>query len=115
MAVFAWVAGNPFDQPQDDQVFYDAVSDVSSDIFVYAAGRRLWSQRIAYDALTYRNREVIRWLKVGDNPMPSADEWSIFGMAVFVTAVSTILPYTNPWTVAPAFVLDAYNIYRYFE
>ena len=115
MAVFSVVAGNPFHYEMDETPFYDTVSDVSSDIFVYAAGRRLWTQQVMYDALIYRNREVIRWLKVGDNPMPSVDEWLTFGLVITLVAVVTILPYLNPYTAPMALALDVYNIYQFFS
>jgi len=114
MAVFAWYLGNPFDQPQDDQVFYDAVSDVSSDVFHYAADRRLWSQTVMYDALTYRTYDVRRWITYGDTD-PTYDQWFEFGIIVSLVAIVTIGPYLNPWTVVPVLVLDAFNIYRYFD
>lgn len=120
MAVFSIAAGDPFNYEMDDTPFYSAVSDVSSDVFVYAADKRLWMQTVAYDALIYRNENVWRWIKMGDYPgydapMPSVDEWLTFALVTSLVSVILIAPYTNPWTAPVALALDAYNIYRYFD
>ena len=123
MAVFSIAAGDPFSYEMDDSPFYDAVSDVSSDVFTFAADSRLRMQTIAYDALTYRTENVWKYLKMGDYPgydapMPSVEEWLIFGTAVVLTTALVVAPYIGPWALVTgpvAFALDAYNLYRYFD
>ncbi len=124
MAVFLWAAGDPFNYEMDDQLFYDAVydtvSDVSSDIFVAVADSRRWTQRKAFDFGWWYMRYVL----------PSAvenveeDYGEAAGLIVGTIGIfagwaplfaTTMMAYTNPFTAGPAFVLDAYNIYRYFD
>ena len=114
MAVFSVVAGDPFNYEMDETPFYHTVSDVSSDVFVFAADARLTSQTIAYSALTYRTYDVRRWITHGDTD-PTFEQWMEFGLIVSIVVAITIAPYLNPYTAAIAFALDAYNIYRYFS
>ena len=114
MAVFAWALGDPFNYEMDETPFYDAVSDVSSDIFVYAADKRLWSQQITYQALTNRTYDVRRWITHGDTD-PTFEQWMEFGLIVSIVVAITIYPYLSPWTAPVAFALDAYNLYQYFS
>jgi hypothetical protein len=67
-----------------------------------------------YDALTYRTETVRRWITHGDTD-PTFDDWLTFGAIVVVVGATQVLPYLNPYFVVPALVLDAYNIYRYFD
>ncbi len=116
MAVFAWVSGDPFSYEMDETPFYDAVSDVSSDIFGYAADKRLWMMSIAYDSFSYRTENVRRWITHGTGePISSIDDWLVFGAVAAMSATLAVWPYLNPWTAPVALVLDAYNIYRYFD
>ena len=91
-----------------------AAAPVGADVFQYAAGRRLWTQRILFDALTYRTYDVRRWITHGDTH-PTFDQWLEFALIVSVVAAITIAPYLSLWTAPVAFALDAYNIYQYFS
>jgi len=124
MAVFSWYTGSPFDYEMDEQPFYDAtytaVADVSSDVFVTLADSRRWSQRKSLDFGYWWMRYIL----------PSAVEniEEDYGEAAGLIAgtigvfvgwsplfATTLMAYTNPYTAGPAFALDAYNIYRYFD
>ena len=124
MAVFAWVAGNPFDQPMDDQVFYDAVydtvSDVSSDVFVALADSRRWTQRKSFDFGYWYMRYVLFDAVENIEDRYGEPAGLITGTIGLIAGWSplfatTLMAYTNPYTAGPAFVLDAYNVYRYFD
>ncbi len=114
MAVFAWHLGDPFNYEMDESSFHDAVFDVSSDVFTFAADARLTSQTIAWSALTHRTYDVRRWITHGDTD-PTFEQWMEFGIIVSIVAAMTVAPYLTPWTAPVAFALDAYNIYRYFD
>jgi len=114
MAVFSPFLGDPFNYEMDDDSFYDAVFDVSSDVFTYAAGRRLWTQQIAYDALTNRTYDVRRWITHGDTD-PTFEQWMEFGIIVSIVTAVTTAPYLSVWFAPVALALDAYNIYQYFD
>ncbi len=88
---------------------------VVSDVFQFLADTRVTSQSFMFhDVLTYRTENVRRWIKVGDNPTPSFEEWVIFSVIVTLVAATQVLPYMSPlWPMA--FALDAYNIFQYFS
>ena len=122
MAVFAWVAGDPFNYEMDETPFYDAIPDFPSNPFDFAADTRLAMQT-----------ETFSWGVDYANWLTSTDMWASaskdapenlplhlmlsFSMALAFTPfmVVTMGPYFNPWTIGPAIVLDTYNIYRYFS
>jgi hypothetical protein len=124
MAVFWIGSGDPFHYDMDEQPFYDAVFDtvssVSSDVFVTLADARRYSQGKSFDFGVWWMRYVLfdsvervekeygeaAGLIVGTIGLAAG--WS----PLFAT---TMMAYTNPYTVGPAFALDAYNIYRYFD
>ena len=121
MAVFAWVAGNPFDQPMDEDPFYDAIRDLPSDVFGFASDTRLAMQTTTFGwGVDYAS-----WLTSTDMWafMDDADEnIPMHAMLTFSMALAfmplmfvSVGPYFSPWTAPVAFALDAYNIYRYFD
>ena len=79
--------------------------------FEFLADRRLDMQRITYSALTYRTRDVRRWITHGDTS-PSAEDW---GVAVTVAVLAIAMSgYWNPYTAVPAAMMDIRNLYNYF-
>jgi len=124
MAVFSWYTGSPFDYEMDEQPFYDAVFDtavdVSSGVFVTLADSRQYLQRKSFDFGWWWMRYVLM-----DSVENIEDQYGeVAGLiagtiGVFVgwspLFATTLMAYTNPLTAGPAFALDAYNIYRYFD
>ena len=90
----------------------EAAIEPVADVFNFAAGLRLRSQRIMYNALTYRTGKVRRWITHGDTD-PSLEDWAHAGtVATFVVLSSG---YLNPWTAPIAASLDAWNLYRHYS
>jgi len=124
MAVFAWYLGNPFDQPMDEQPFYDAVFDtavvVSSGVFVTLADSRQYLQRKSFDFGWWYMRYVLPSAVENVEDQYGEAAGLIVGTIGLAAGWSplfatTLMAYTNPYTAGPAFALDAYNIYRYFD
>jgi len=82
--------------------------------FEFLADKRLAGQRIVYDALTYRSQDVIRWIKVGDEPAPGLDEFALFGLVVTLAVITQVGPYVNPYTIIPVAMMDIRNLYNYY-
>lgn len=114
MAVFAWVAGDPFNYEMDEQPFIEDVASGIEDVWNFLADTRLTSQSTMYSALTYRTADVRRWITHGD-VQPSSSQFIEAAMIAVVVGSYQVIPYTNPYTAPIAFALDAYNIYRYFD
>jgi hypothetical protein len=119
MAVFLVAAGDPFSYEMDEQPFYDAVSDVSSDVFNFAADTRLAMQTETYSWGPRYFQWADSWLKASsdDSENVPLDMFVMLGipLAYAPSFLVTVVPYTNPYTAAVAFPLDAYNIYRYLD
>jgi len=81
--------------------------------FEYAADKRLAMQRITYSALTYRTRDVRRWITHGDTS-PSAGDWATaVSIAVIVISLNLALR-SNPYTGVPLTLMDIRNLYNYY-
>jgi len=134
MAVFAWVAGDPFTlQSQKDSSgvvesaivdtavdLFQSADDALVDVFHFAADARLYAQSRAFDFgywyMKYILPEAVENVE---------DEYGEFAGLVVGTIglfagwsplfVVTLMAYTNPWTAMVAAPIDAYNIYQYWE
>ena len=95
----------------------EASLEPAVDLFNFAADTRLGTQRIMYDALTYRTKSVRRWITHGDTD-PSLEEIVMFGAIVGISTILTVSPYLGPWAVvsAPlAAAVDIRNLYNYYS
>lgn len=131
MAVFSVYSGDPFNYEMDDQPFYDAVStaatdvstsvlDVSSDVFVGLADVRRYSQQRAFDFGWWYTHYVLFDAIENVEEQYGEPVSIVFGTIGLIAGWSplfatTMMAYTNPYTVGPAFALDAYNLYRYLD
>ncbi len=121
MAVFSIVHGNPFRTEMDEGPFYDAIRDLPSDVFAFAADTRLAMQTMTFGwGVDYAHwlTSTDMWASMGDAdeniPMHAMLTLSM-PLAFMPFMFVAVGPYFSPWTAVPAFVLDAYNIYRYFD
>jgi len=133
MAVFAWVAGDPFTlQSQKDSsgVVESAIVDTAVDLFQsaydplvdlfhFAADTRLAVQTETYSW----GPQYFDWFDAFAQDQTKASEnlpimlllMAGIPLAYLPSVLVTIIPYTNPYTAVPALILDAYNIHQYWE
>ena len=121
MAVFAWVAGDPFSYEMDETPFYDAVSDVPSDVFHAAADLRSSGQTMTFGWGVSYTKWVGQFMQDYDPDQDPRNKPLNALLAIGIPlsfmpfGLMTVSPYFLPWTAPVAFALDAYNIYRYFD
>jgi len=93
----------------------------------FAADARRYTQSKAFDLGVWYTKNILPEVveRADDYFCPSA-AWGCWipGMVVGTIGLAaawsplfatTLMAYTNPYTVGPAFAIDAYNIYRYFD